>query len=574
MRLRRTFLTLVSFLALLTTSGSRPCLAKHEFEESGDNFSRYNNHADPDAPTLRHSKPGEPYILTIGFAEDAEEFTQKILKSLKAKNHLTSVKKEGPANVVSDLTTKETFKILPNRQGKRTASSVTPEFLAEIFPNNSTILFTLSSEYEKQRKWQKALDLYQKAFKLQYGEQLTSRNPGPTERAIQGNYYANCAYFELNLQNRQAALEHLSQAIKLRPEQIANYRNRANLYMQLGQYDLAKADKQKVLELTRQNQLKKGSPAAAIDEANEPLGQVKRGAYEQAIETCTNIISHDPKYRKAYFARLLAKVHTGDYKGAVEDGSKLAELNNNNANVKQMVKELKMLLKEGPPPYGDLSILDEPPPVLFTRLNGLKAYSMPMSKYAREHKGDARVYDALAVRYWKAGRLKEADDQVNKMLHMDRADLCVLRQKTQTAEALGNWKETREACDLYLKEMGENPEAFLNLDLLQSVYSTRKRANAELKNYGKAIEDCNMLLKMEPDSAEVYRDRADYYMKINNFAQAVKDYSQSIKFDDTKTSSNYLMRAAAYDKLKQTALANADRETARKLDLGLKRSGK
>ncbi|HND04332.1 MAG TPA: hypothetical protein PL012_01575, partial [Candidatus Obscuribacter sp.] len=185
-----------------------------------------------------------------------------------------------------------------------------------------------------------------------------------------------------------------------------------------------------------------------------------------------------------------------------------------------------------------------------------------------------RVYDALAVRYWKAGRLKEADDQVNKMLHMDRADLCVLRQKTQTAEALGNWKETREACDLYLKEMGENPEAFLNLDLLQSVYSTRKRANAELKNYGKAIEDCNMLLKMEPDSAEVYRDRADYYMKINNFAQAVKDYSQSIKFDDTKTSSNYLMRAAAYDKLKQTALANADRETARKLDLGLKRSGK
>ena len=579
--MHRTILTPASLMVVLCTSSlslsitsPQPCQAAQEFEETGDNFSRYNNHADPDAPTLRHSKPGEPYILTVGFAEDAEEFTQKLLNSLKQKKHVTSLKKEGRANVITDHTSKETFKILPNRQGKRTASSATPEFLAEIFPNNSTILFTLSSEYEKQRKWQKALELYQKAFKIQYGEQLASRNPSPSEQTIQGNYYANCAYFELNLQNRQAALTHLSQAIKLRPEQVANYRNRANLYMQLGQFDLAKADRQRVVELTRQNQARQSSPAAAIEEANEPLGQVNRGAYEQAVETCNKIIAHDPKYRKAYFARLLARVHMGDYKGAVEDGTKLAQLNNKNPRVLQMVKELKMLLKEGPPPYGDLAILDEPPPVLFTRLIGMKAYSIPMSKYAREHKGDARVYDALAVRYWKSGRLREADEMVNRMLHMDRSDLCVLRQKTQTAEALGNWKETRQACDLYLQEMGDNPEAFLNLDLLQSVYSTRKRANAELGNYRNAVDDCNILLKMEPDSAEVYRDRADYHMKLNNYAEAVKDYSQSIKFDDTRTSSNYLMRARAYDKLKQPALAAADRETAHKLDLQIKKSGR
>ena len=54
-------------------------------------------------------------------------------------------------------------------------------------------------------------------------------------------------------------------------------------------------------------------------------------------------------------------------------------------------------------------------------------------------------------------------------------------------------------------------------------YSNRALTNLKLENYGSAIEDSNMALKIDPNFAKAVQRRADAYIALNKLADAIKD---------------------------------------------------
>ncbi len=544
-------------------------------DETADSFSRYINHADPDAPILHIQTPGEPSIITIGFSEDAERFANDLVSSKSSRGHKLVKTREGRTVVVSDKTTGEQFKIIPLKQGSRSKSLRTPEFLAELFPNNPNVMFTLSREFEEQKRWAKALQYYRRGCEVSFGKTLRSTKPSPLERRTIGNYHGNSAYYFLQLGDTKSALVELDQAINFKPEEAINFKNRGTLQMKLGNAEAARKDLAEYKRLTAEsgklsiNGRTVGDTNSILDMTSSLPAMTEKGHYEEVIRLTNEMIKTDPHFYRPYFFRLLCNISIGNYAPALKDAQILNKLNKTKTT-DNILSDVKQLIKEGIPPYGDISILDKKPPVLLIRIDQNRATGISMSNYARTHKGDMRVYDAIAVRLWKAGRIKEADQEIDKALRVESRSECLLKQKVETSEALRNWPATEFFCTRYLEVIANNTDAVMNIDLLQSIFNTRKQARIKQNKVEEAVQDCNVLLKIEPDSAEVYRDRADLLMKLGRYQQAVSDYTSSIKYDDTKIAKNYLLRAAAYDKLGKVELAAKDRSTAKTLEQTLK----
>ena len=54
-------------------------------------------------------------------------------------------------------------------------------------------------------------------------------------------------------------------------------------------------------------------------------------------------------------------------------------------------------------------------------------------------------------------------------------------------------------------------------------YSNRAFTNLKLENYGSTIEDVNMALKIDPNFAKAVNRRADAYIALNRYTDAIKD---------------------------------------------------
>ena len=67
-------------------------------------------------------------------------------------------------------------------------------------------------------------------------------------------------------------------------------------------------------------------------------------------------------------------------------------------------------------------------------------------------------------------------------------------------------------------------------------YSNRAYVNLKLENYGSAIEDVNMAIKIDPDFTKAYHRRALAYLELNKYTEAIKDLLfLKKKFPEDKT---------------------------------------
>ncbi len=102
--------------------------------------------------------------------------------------------------------------------------------------------------------------------------------------------------------------------------------------------------------------------------------------------------------------------------------------------------------------------------------------------------------------------------------------------------------------------------------LRADAYLIRASANSKLKNFARAVADCNYIEKEiitdSPPEIVALRGKACYDM--GNYQSAVDDYSKAIKLS-SRTAIYYDERANAYEKIGQQDLANADRQIARQI---------
>ena len=120
----------------------------------------------------------------------------------------------------------------------------------------------------------------------------------------------------------QRAIEHFTNAIKLKPDYAETYKNRGVAYDFKGDYDRAIDDYSTMIKLTPND-------AAAYNNRGNTYGN--RGDYDLAIDDYTQAIKLKPRLAEAYNNRGTAYVQTGAIDSAIKDFDKAIELKNDYA---------------------------------------------------------------------------------------------------------------------------------------------------------------------------------------------------------------------------------------------------
>ncbi len=67
--------------------------------------------------------------------------------------------------------------------------------------------------------------------------------------------------------------------------------------------------------------------------------------------------------------------------------------------------------------------------------------------------------------------------------------------------------------------------------LLSSTVIYAERADEQNKSSPQTLENFNQAIRLDPDNAELYRNRGVAYKKLGQFYYALRDFSRAIKLD-------------------------------------------
>ena len=111
-------------------------------------------------------------------------------------------------------------------------------------------------------------------------------------------------------------------------------------------------------------------------------------------------------------------------------------------------------------------------------------------------------------------------------------------------------KEYRRAIELYGEAIRVNPNNAI-------AYGNRALAHYNLTEYNEAIEDNNIAVKLDPKYAGAFRNRGTAYATLGQLQQAIEDYDKAIALDPNYASA-YNNRGYAYYNLEQYEQAIED----------------
>jgi tetratricopeptide (TPR) repeat protein len=138
--------------------------------------------------------------------------------------------------------------------------------------------------------------------------------------AFDPNYldgYLNRGWIQISLKNDQAALEDFNRAIRLNPNYAISYAHQGMAYLRLGNYQAALASSRQAIRLDPNNSYGYSIQGDVFNALKD---------YESAIKVSDKAILIDPDDFGAYTNRAIARTFTNDYKGALADYKKSAEI--------------------------------------------------------------------------------------------------------------------------------------------------------------------------------------------------------------------------------------------------------
>ena len=102
-------------------------------------------------------------------------------------------------------------------------------------------------------------------------------------------------------------------------------------------------------------------------------------------------------------------------------------------------------------------------------------------------------------------------------------------------------------------------------------YTTRAAVYVRLKEYEKALLDCNESIKLDSKAVDTYIIRAGVYFTRGHYEKALQDCNRGLELtaSEEKKSMLFLMRAEVYQAMKELDKAQTDREEALELAPGI-----
>ncbi len=362
------------------------------------------------------------------------------------------------------------------------------------------------------------------------------------------------------------AIEALSQAIGLTPEDAELFRMRADVYVLQREMANARAD---------------FSTAVRLSPQNAPLYNIRgyflmsQGLTEEARSDFDKSVQLDPGHAAAWNNRGLLSLASQDYQSALKDFSQALEADRRYADAWNNRSFVRMKLNQNNEALEDIRQALRLKEDYVTAWNNCGLIHMQLEQFEEAEKAFSRLIelspmDARWFNHRRAARLKQqkfADAQLDSR---QMVWLNGLEQLTKEARSnSGNSRKWISRAE-YLMNGGQYGAAiqdFTRAILLApgnpDALTGRAMAWLQTGDLQKAMLDCDESI-VSAQSPRAYSVRADIWFNLKNYDQAIADYELASRFDD-RVAEAYELRAASLREANQNEEAAADMEKAKSI---------
>jgi tetratricopeptide (TPR) repeat protein/S1-C subfamily serine protease len=428
-----------------------------------------------------------------------------------------------------------------------TAAIADLEEALRLQPDRGEIYAALGSIYAKMNFPSGFTQAYEKALRLQpddgdrYAERglAYSDGFGNYEHAIKDYDQAmtlqpESAYLYLTFKARarlakedyQGAITDLTESIRLMPNYVPAYMNRAIAEAKRGNKERFLADFEQALKLEPDNawiysnrgyqRFQRGDTQGGIEDYKKAMelapeltylfynyrGDARndKGDYKGAIEDYTKAISLKPDEPVFYTKRGGVRENQKDYNGAIEDYTQAIKLNPNYATAYKSRGDYRYSIKEYDSAIKDYTEV--------LRLNDKNAFYYKKRGNARGFNGDNK------------GALADFNAAIELKYP---GEVLVYGERGVVRHNIGDYQGAIEDFTHVIKL--QKP------DLAADAYSWRGNSRSSLKDYDAAIKDYTAAIRLNPKNAIYYQNRGNARGYKGDYQGAIDDFSKAIEID-------------------------------------------
>ena len=386
------------------------------------------------------------------------------------------------------------------------------------------------------------------------------------------------------------AIDCLTRATEIDPEDVNSYRERARVYASAQEYDKAISDYTKAIEINPNNlselllragayrQIKKydlaiGDYSAAIElDPNNPILLQSRayiysqmGQHDKAIADCSKVIQLDPNNASHLISRALAYRQAGQNDLAIKDFTATIELDPNNSYLLRSRGDIYARMKQYADAIADFNKAIELDPEESSHLISRA------QAYLQAGQNDLAIKDFNAAieldpdNPWYLFRRGSAYSQMRKddlgiedysaAIKLDPNDPWHLSRRVEAYHQAGQNDLAIKDFNTAIEFDPKNPKSLIN----------RGYAYLETKQRDLASVDFSAAMGLDPKSLQYLTNRADGYLRTRQYDLGIAGFSAAIELDPNNAS-HLISRAQAYRQAGQNDLAIKDFNAAIELD--------
>ena len=324
--------------------------------------------------------------------------------------------------------------------------------------------------------------------------------------------YNSRANIYVDLEEYDKALEDYAKCIALDPEYVNAYFNRANMYLDLGEYDKALEDYAKCIALDPEDPDAYYNRALLYEDLEE---------YDKALEDYAKCIVLNPEYVNAYNNRAALYQNIGEYDKALEEYAKCIALN-----------------PEDPDTYYNRALL----------YGDLEEYDKALEEYAKCIALNPEYSDAYcgrAVCHVMMEQYDKANHDFNEAIKLDPENTTLYFDRAKMHALMG--AHDQEKAD-YLKTIDlneEDPEGYYYLAL---TYARQNESFHAISYISKAIARLSADLgyyisegldESRIELSDLYLIRAEVYKNVDAIDLMCEDYQRACELGDCELYEEY-----------------------------------
>lgn len=331
--------------------------------------------------------------------------------------------------------------------------------------------------------------------------------------------YSTRASVYLNLEDTVKAITDYTTAIKVKPDESDLFEKRAQIYYELGRYDLADADYHKMIEL------KPGDTMGYMGLGRNANAQKR---WDDAIKQFDYVTKLASDYPSGYSFRAESYIGKEQWIEATDDIVKALTLDWDRKAL-YMASELKdpaftMVISKLKVQSAKSPNEGKWPYIIGFLYEQNNQYVKAIEYYEAANKRDVSpsVYNRISMCQFELGNYDESLSSINQALNIDSTEVAYQALKANILYEMGDAKSAIAEWDKVLKAEPEYAFGYYRRGWF-------KELTGDVKG---AIEDFSMSIVIDPNYAYAYSSRGDIYMKQGKADLAIADFTKVIELED------------------------------------------